>query len=93
MQIKKEKDMFKKDLTDDDKSYVYYLKPALDDHSLEDFTDVNKMKAAIVKIIEPARDTETKRKFLLNLQFKRSCTDVLFYVYNSVFNGSGLGVI
>jgi len=91
--IKKEKDVFKYDLTNNKDSYVYYLNKALDSHELETYTDTNKMKARVIEIISQAKDTETKRKFILNLQFKRTCFEILNYVYNSTLNGQGLGTV
>lgn len=94
--IKKEKDVFNKDLSGVKGSYT----KELGDHMQEINTkfadssiDANGYRAFIVKAIEKAHDTPAKRNFLLNLSKKRTKYDMLFYATNSYLNGSKLGVI
>lgn len=91
--IKKEKDVFKHDLTNDDRSYVYYLNQAINSHELDTISNLNEMKARVMKIIEPAKDTPAKRNFILTLNKQNNVIKTLQFVYNSTLNGQGLGVI
>lgn len=94
--IKKEKDVFNKDLSRVKGSYT----KELGDHMQEinakfadGSIDANGYRAFIVKAVEKAHDTPAKRNFLLNLSKKKTKCDMLFYVTNSYLNGSKLGVI
>ena len=91
--IKKEKDVFKHDLTNDENSYVYYLNKAIQSHELDTITNLNEMKSRVIEIITPAKDTPAKRNFIFRLNGQRDCFRALEFVYNATLNGQGLGVI
>lgn len=94
-QIKKEKDVFKRDITDDEASYTYYLKRNKEviDAMFASSSSTQDMIKKIIEIITPAHDTPAKRTFTNNLFTKNTKTKVLEYYYNSMLNGSGMGVI
>ena len=93
--IKKEKDVFKKDITDDEASYTYYLKRNKEviDAMFASSSSTQDMIKKILEIIKPAHETNAKRNFTNNLFTKNTKTKVLEYYYNSMLNGQGLGVI
>lgn len=94
--VKKEKDVFKKDLSIVEGSYTKELNDHIQEinSKFEDNSiDVNGYRDLIIKIIEKAHDTPAKRNFLFNLSKKRTKYDILFYVTSSYLNGSKLGVI
>ncbi len=96
MQVKKEKDVFKIDLTDDDYSYVHYISKHIQDvYAMYEnrSVSVDQYKEYVRRIIADAKDTPKKRMFLLTLAKQRTKLDILSYVNNSMMNGSGFGVI
>jgi sugar-specific transcriptional regulator TrmB len=93
--VKKEKDVFKKDITEDEASYAYYLKNNKEviDNMFASSSSTQDMIKKIIEIISPAHDTPAKRNFTNKLVMMRDKTRVLEYYYNAMLNGSGLGVI
>lgn len=93
--VKKEKDIFKRDITDDEASYAYYLKrnKEMVDMMYASSSSTQDMIKKILEIIEPAHNTNAKRNFINKLITMRDKTKVLEYYYNAMLNGSGLGVI
>ena len=93
--IKKEKDVFKKDITDDNASYTYYLKRNKEviDAMFASSSSTQDMIKKVIEIIKPAHDTPAKRTFTNNLFTKNTKMKVLEYYYNSMLNGQGYGVI
>lgn len=96
MTVKKEKDVFKFNLTDDTKSYVHYLNEKIQDiYSMYEnrSVSVDQFKEYIRRIISDAADTQAKRKFLLTLTSQRTKDNVVQFVQNALFRGQGLEVI
>jgi len=94
--IKKEKDIFKKDLTTKANSYAYYLNQKIQDiYSMfeNSSVSVDQYKEFIRRVIADAKDTDAKRNFLLTLQRQRTKTDVLTYANNALMKGQGLEAI
>jgi len=93
--VKKEKDVFKKDITDDKASYAYYLKQNREtiDLMYASSSSTQDMIKKVLEIIKPAHDTAAKKNFTNKLVMMRDKTKVLEYYYNAMMNGSGLGVI
>ena len=96
MTVKKENEVFKHNLIDDDYSYTHYLHEKFQDINVmyeNNTVSVDQYKEYIRRIIADAKDTPKKRMFLLTLAKQRTKLNVLSYVTNSMMNGSGLGVI
>ncbi len=95
--IKKEKDVFKKDLSNDSNSYTYYLDRAIKANAFadvgDDLMDLKKFVNKVLEVIAPAKDTPAKRNFILTLNRQNDVIKTLQFVYNSTLNGQGLGVI
>ena len=95
--VKKEKDVFKKDLSNDSNSYTYYLDRAIKANAFadvgDDLMDLKKFVNKVLEVIAPAKDTNAKRNFIVNLQRKRDFIDAQMYVYDACLKGQGLGVI
>lgn len=94
--IKKESEVFKKDLTNKTNSYVYYINNKIQDIYVNyenRSVSTDQYKEYIKRVIAEAKDTPAKRNFLLNLQMKRTKTEVLSFVQNALLNGQGMGVI
>ena len=94
--VKKEKDLFKRDLSNVAGTYTSELSAHINEinSKFEDKSiDTNAYRNYILEIIKPAHDTPAKRKFMLNLSRKHNKCEILFYVSNAWLNGSGLGTI
>lgn len=91
--VKKEKDIFKKDLSEVETSYVHHLiknKEKIDGLVM---SPLNTFKQEVLKIVEPANDTPAKRNFVLTLNQQRNTMSALQFVYNVMLRGQGLEVI
>ena len=91
--IKKEKDLFKLDLSDDEKSYVHYLIKNKDKVDSLAMAPLPTFKQEVSQIVGPANDTPAKRNFLLTLSQQRNTMSALQFVYNVILRGQGLEVI
>ena len=94
--IKKENEVFKKDLskvtgtyTNELNTHMQEINSKFEDKSI----DTNAYRNYILEVIKPAHDTPAKRKFILNLSRKHNKCEILFYVSNAWLNGKGLGTI
>ena len=91
--VKKEKDIFKKDLSEVETSYVHHLiknKTKIDELVM---SPVNTFKQEVLKIVEPANDTPAKRNFVLSLNRQTNTMSALQFVYNVMLRGQGLEAI
>lgn len=91
--VKKEKDIFKKDLSEVETSYVHHLiknKEKIDELVM---SPLNTFKQEVLKIVESANDTPAKRNFVLTLNQQRNTMSALQFVYNVMLRGQGLEVI
>lgn len=96
MAVKKEKDIFKFNLTDDVKSYVHYLNEKIQDiYSMYENRSVSadQFKEYIKRVVSEAKDTEAKRRFLLTLTSQRTKDNIVQFVQNALFRGQGMEVI
>ena len=94
--IKKEKDLFKKDLSNKDGSYAKCLNDnifIINEMGVDAKIDLNNYINKIIEIIKPAHDTNAKRNFIVNLQRQRSKINAMMYVNNAWLKGSGLEAI
>ena len=92
-QIKKEKDLFKKDISENETTYVYHLIKNKDKVDSLAVLPINTFKQEVLKIVEPANDTPAKRNFILTLNQQRNTMSALQFVYNAILRGQGLEVI
>ena len=91
--IKKDKDLFKRDISENETTYVYYLiqnKEKIDNLAV---SPLPTFKQEVLKFVEPANDTPAKRNFILTLQQKKNVMSALQFVYNVILRGQGLEVI
>lgn len=96
MPVKKEKDIFKFNLVDDTKSYVHYLNEKIQDiYSMYENRSVSsdQFKEYIKNVVNEAKDTEAKRRFLLTLTSQRTKDNIVQFVQNALFRGQGMEVI
>lgn len=94
--IKKEKDLFKKDLSNADGSYTKALgdnMALINDLGVDVRVDLKQYISKILEIIAVAHDTQAKRKFIMTLNSKRSKFDAMMYVTNAYMKGIGLEAI
>ena len=94
--IKKENEVFKKDLSKVDGSYTKCIGDNIAliyDLGVDVRIDLNTFKTKIIDIIKTAKDTEAKRNFLFKLNSQRSKMQALEFVNNAYLRGSGLGAI
>lgn len=83
----------KKDLTQVDGTYSKLITDNIQAiYDAYNTKNANDFKAFVLAIIAPAKDTEAKRTFVLNMTRKYNKTDMLFYVNDAQLCGSGLGV-
>jgi hypothetical protein len=94
--IKKETDIFKKDLSKVEGSYTKCISDNINliydlgvDTKVDLVTFVNK----IIDIIKDAKDTDAKRNFLVKLKMQRSKMHALEFVNNAYLRGCGLEAI
>lgn len=91
--IKKEKDLFKKDLSNVEGSYTKALGDniaLINDLGNDVRIDLPKYISSIETIIKPANDTPAKRNFILTLHKQRSKVNAMIYVMNSYMKGIGM---
>ena len=91
--IKKEKDLFKKDLSNTKGSYAKCLNDnilLIHDLGSDVRVDLPTYIKKIIEIVKPAHDTNAKRNFILTLQRQRSKVNAMMYVDNAWLKGSGL---
>jgi len=91
--IKKDKDLFKRDISENETTYVYYLiqnKEKIDNLAV---SPLPTFKQEVLKFVEPANDTPAKRNFILTLQQQKNVMSALQFVYNVILRGQGLEVI
>ena len=93
MEIKKDKDLFKKDISDIETTYVHHLIKNKDKIDSLAALPINTFKQEVLKIVEPANDTPAKRNFVLTLQQQTNTMRALQFVYNVILRGQGLEVI
>ena len=96
MTVKKEKDIFKHNLIEDDYSYVHYLHNKYDEIAVmyeNRSVSVDQYKEYLRRITAEAKDTEKKRAFLLELARQRTKYDILKYATDIIMKGQGLEVI
>ena len=93
MEIKKEKDLFKRDISDIETTYVHHLIKNKDKIDSLAALPINTFKQEVLKIVEPANDTPAKRNFVLTLQQQTNTMRALQFVYNVILRGQGLEVI
>ena len=91
--IKKEKDLFKRDISENETTYVYHLIKNKDKIDYLSTQPLNIFKQEVLKIVEPANDTPAKRNFVLTLNQQRNIMSALQFVYNVILRGQGLEVI
>jgi hypothetical protein len=94
--MKKEKDLFKKDLSNAEGSYTKCIGDniALINDLGTDYTvDLQTYIKRIIEIIKDAHDTPAKRKFVATLQTQRNKMNAMLYVSNAYMRGIGLEVI
>lgn len=91
--IKKEKEIFKKDLTNIATSYTYYLNKEINKINELASASLADFKKGVLEIISPANDTPAKRNFIMKLTQINTLFKAQEYVYNALLNGSGNGVI
>ena len=91
--IKKEKDLFKRDISEDETTYVYHLIKNKDKIDTLAVSPLPTFKQEVLKIVEPANDTPAKRNFVLTLNQQRNTMSALQFVYNVILRGQGLEVI
>ncbi len=91
--MKKEKDLFKKDLSNAEGSYTKCIGDNMAlinslgiDYSIDLQTYINR----IMDIIKDAHDTPAKRKFIMTLRGQRSKVNAMMYVSNAYMKGIGL---
>ena len=94
--VKKEKDLFKKDLSEVKGSYtkclndnIFIINELGSDVRVDLPTYINK----IIEIVKPANETNAKRNFIFTLQKQRSKLNAMMYVNNAWLKGSGLEAI
>ena len=94
--IKKEKDVFKKDLSNTEGSYTKELNDninLINDMANDVTVDLKTYIKRVLEIIEPAHDTTAKRNFIYKLQTQPNKIKAVSYVTDAWLKGSGLGVI
>jgi hypothetical protein len=94
--MKKEKDLFKKDLSNAEGSYTKCIGDniALINDLGTDYTvDLQTYIKRIIELIKDAHDTPAKRKFVTTLQAQRNKMNAMLYVSNAYMKGIGLEVI
>ena len=91
--VKKEKDLFKKDISENESTYVYHLIQNKDKVDSLAVLPVSTFKQEVLKIVEPANDTPAKRNFVLTLSRQTNTMSALQFVYNVILRGQGLEVI
>lgn len=94
--MKKEQDLFKKDLSSQKGSYTKSLNDnmcLINDLGTDVSVDLRTYVNRIIEIIKPAHDTEAKRKFVMTLQRQRNKTDAMMYVMNAYLRGCGMEAI
>lgn len=87
---------FRKDISDQKSTYTYWLTQnwqKLTTISEDRTVSCDSFKQQVLEMITKAHDTEAKRRFINTLTSKRTKTDAIFYVYNSMMCGSGCGII
>ena len=93
MEIKKDKDLFKKDISDIETTYVHHLIKNKDKIDSLATLPINTFKQEVLKIVEPANDTPAKRNFVLTLQQQTNTMRALQFIYNVILRGQGLEAI
>jgi hypothetical protein len=91
--IKKEEDLFKFDLSNQDGTYTKALNDNMStvNELGNDFTvDLKTYVSRILEIVKPANDTPAKRKFVATLMSQRDKTNAMLYVSNAYLRGCGL---
>ena len=94
--MKQEKDLFKKDLSNQKGSYTKSLNDnmnLLNDLGSNASIDLKTYVARVLAIIAPAHDTNAKRNFIMILQKQRTKTDAMIYVMNAYMRGCGMEVL
>jgi len=94
--IKKEKDLFKKDLSNAEGSYTKALGDniaLINDLGNDVRIDLPNYITSIEAIIKLAHDTPAKRKFITNLHNQRSKVNAMIYVMNAYMKGIGMETI
>ncbi len=94
--VKKEKDLFKKDLSNKQGSYTKALGDnmlLINDLGNDIRIDLPTYIKKIVDIVKDANDTNAKRNFVLTLTKQRSKLNAMSYVMNAYLKGCGMEVI
>lgn len=94
--IKKEKDLFKKDLSNAEGSYTKRIGDniaLINELGTSRSIDLQTYIKRILEIIKDAHDTPAKRKFVTTLQSQRNKMNAMLYVSNAYMKGIGLEAI
>jgi len=94
--IKKEKDVFKKDLSNAEGSYTKCIgdnMALINDLGTDYSIDLQTYIKRILDIVKEAHDTPAKRKFIATLMGQKSKMNAMLYVSNAYMKGIGLEAI
>lgn len=91
--IKKEEDLFKFDLSNQDGTYTKALNDNMStvNELGNDFTvDLKTYVNRILEIVKPANDTPAKKNFIATLMSQKSKVSAMLFVSNAYLRGCGL---